>query len=45
MVATLCEDRPGRELVIAGEPLEVARRLARANQIYGSRNSAWPANL
>jgi class 3 adenylate cyclase len=36
VVATLCENRPGRELVIAGEPLEVARRLARANQIYGS---------
>lgn len=36
VTATLCEDRPGRELVIAGEPLEVARRLARANQIYGS---------
>ncbi len=36
VVATLREDRPGRELVIAGEPLEVARRLARANQIYGS---------
>ena len=27
---------PAREIVIAGEPLEVARRLARANQIYGS---------
>lgn len=36
VVATLREDRPGRELVISGEPLEVARRLARANQIYGS---------
>jgi adenylate cyclase len=36
VVATLCEDRPGSELVIAGELFEVARRLARANQIYGS---------
>jgi class 3 adenylate cyclase len=36
VVATLRDDRPGRELMIAGEPLELARRLARANQIYGS---------
>jgi class 3 adenylate cyclase len=36
VVATLRDDRPGGELVIAGEPFEVARRLARANQIYGS---------
>jgi adenylate cyclase len=36
VVATLRDDRPGSELVIAGEPFEVARRLARANEIYGS---------
>ena len=36
LVATLRDDVSGREIVIAGEPLEVARRLARANQIYGS---------
>jgi hypothetical protein len=36
VVATLRHDVPGGEIVIAGEPLEVARRLARANQIYGS---------
>jgi len=37
IVATVREDVPGGEIVIAGEPLEVARRLARANQIYGSQ--------
>jgi adenylate cyclase len=36
VVATLRDDGPGGEILIAGEPLEVARRLARANQIYGS---------
>lgn len=36
VVATLRHEQPGRELVLAGEPLEIARRLARANQIYGS---------
>ncbi|MGH8092941.1 MAG: adenylate/guanylate cyclase domain-containing protein [Chthoniobacterales bacterium] len=36
VVATLRDDVPGGEIVIAGEPLEIARRLARANQIYGS---------
>jgi len=36
VVATVRGDVPGGEIVIAGEPLEVARRLARANQIYGS---------
>ncbi len=36
VVATLRGDVPGGEIVIAGEPLEVARRLARANQVYGS---------
>jgi len=37
VVATVRDDVPGGEIVIAGEPLEVARRLARANQIYGSQ--------
>jgi class 3 adenylate cyclase len=37
VVATVREDVPGGEIVVAGEPLEVARRLARANQIYGSQ--------
>jgi class 3 adenylate cyclase len=36
VVATLCDGRAERELMVAGEPLELARRLARANQIYGS---------
>lgn len=36
VIATLREDQSDGELVIAGEPFEVARRLARANQIYGS---------
>ena len=30
------EESGRREIVIVGEPFEVARRLARANQIYGS---------
>ncbi len=37
IVATVREDAPGGEIVIAGEPLDLARRLARANQIYGSQ--------
>lgn len=36
VVATSRGDRPGTEIMISGEPLELARRLARANQIYGS---------
>jgi class 3 adenylate cyclase len=36
VVATMQEDAARREIVIAGEPFDVARRLARANQIYGS---------
>ena len=36
VVAALREESARPEIVIAGEPLEVARRLARANQIYGS---------
>jgi class 3 adenylate cyclase len=36
VVAALREDAAGREIVIAGEPFDVARRLARANQTYGS---------
>jgi class 3 adenylate cyclase len=37
VVATVRHDAPAGEIVIAGEPLEVARRLAHANQIYGSQ--------
>ncbi len=37
IVAAKREDSPRDEIVIAGEPLEVARRLARANQVYGSQ--------
>jgi len=36
LVASMREDSARREIVIAGEPFEVARRLARANQIFGS---------
>ena len=36
VIASLEEDSARPEIVIAGEPFEVARRLARANQIYGS---------
>ena len=36
VVAAMREESGRREIVIAGEPFEVARRLARANQIYGS---------
>jgi adenylate cyclase len=37
IVATRRDDSPRSEIVVSGEPLEVARRLARANQIYGSQ--------
>src|SRR4029079_13388328 len=36
VVATMVEEAARRDIVIAGEPFEVARRLARANQVYGS---------
>lgn len=36
LVTSWREDSAGPEIVIAGEPFEVARRLARANQIFGS---------
>ena len=36
VVAAMGEGSAHREIVIAGEPFEVARRLARANQVYGS---------
>lgn len=36
LVTSLPEDAPHGDFIIAGEPFEVARRLARANQIYGS---------
>ena len=37
LVASRRSEEDGSEMVIAGEPLEIARRLARANQVYGSR--------
>ncbi len=37
IVATVREGVPGGEVILAGEPLEVARRIARANQTYGSQ--------
>ncbi len=37
VVATARGDLPEGELVLAGEPLDIARRLAPVNQIYGSR--------
>jgi class 3 adenylate cyclase len=37
VVATVRDDELGGEIVLAGEPLELARRLARANQVYGSQ--------
>ena len=36
VIVSMREDSAGHEIVIAGEPFEVARRLARANEIYGS---------
>ena len=36
VIVSMREDSAGNEIVIAGEPFEVARRLARANEIYGS---------
>ncbi len=37
VVATVQDHAPGGEIVVAGEPLEEARRLARANRTYGSQ--------
>lgn len=37
VVATRRDDTPQSDIVISGEPFEVARRLARANQVYGSQ--------
>jgi class 3 adenylate cyclase len=37
IVATLRDDVSSGEIVLAGEPLEIGRRLARANQTYGSQ--------
>ena len=36
VVAAVREEKGRCEIVVAGEPFEVARRLTRANQIYGS---------
>ena len=37
VVATRRDDSPRSDIVVSGEPFEVARRLARVNQIYGSQ--------
>ena len=37
VVATRRDDSPQSEIVVSGEPFEVARRLARVNQVYGSQ--------
>ncbi|HEY2711511.1 MAG TPA: adenylate/guanylate cyclase domain-containing protein [Chthoniobacterales bacterium] len=37
IVATARDGVPGGEIVLAGEALAVARRIARANQVYGSQ--------
>ena len=37
IVATLRDELSGGEIVLSGEPLEIGRRLARANQVYGSQ--------
>lgn len=37
VVATRRDDSPHSDIVVSGEPFEVARRLARVNQIYGSQ--------
>lgn len=36
VISSLPEDAARGDFIIAGEPFEVARRLARANQVYGS---------
>ena len=45
VMATRRDDSSQSDIVVSGEPFEVARRLARVNQIYGSRDSAWAAHL
>jgi class 3 adenylate cyclase len=42
VVASLPDDSPASRIVLAGEPLEMARRLARANQVYGSQILVGP---
>jgi predicted RNA polymerase sigma factor len=37
VVATRRDDSPQSDIVVSGEPFQVARRLARVNQIYGSQ--------
>jgi len=37
VVATKRDDSTQSDIVVSGEPFEVARRLARVNQIYGSQ--------
>jgi len=45
IVATVREDVPGGEIVLAGEPLEIGRRLARVNQTYGSQILLGPRSF
>ena len=42
VVATARGEDAAREIVLAGEPFEIGRRLARANQIYGSQILVGP---
>ncbi len=37
VVATVPDDEKRRDVVMSGEPVELARRLARANKVYGSQ--------
>ena len=45
VVVSVRGDAPGGEVLVAGEPLELARRLARVNQIYGSQILLDPGTL
>jgi class 3 adenylate cyclase len=45
IVASVQDDAPGGGIVLVGEPLELARRLARVNQIYGSQILLDPGTL
>jgi adenylate cyclase len=45
VVATVQDDESESEIVVAGAPLEVARRLARANRTYGSQILLGPRSF
>ena len=45
VVAIRRDDSPPGDVVVSGEPFEVARRLARVNQLYGSQILLGPAHL